>query len=132
MSCFILTVSLPSGDDGNNSLHTVKTKYKLLQHFALSRTKHCFRLIHCPQQEEPQAEPTSTPGTVDGSQEGVEDENCKGRERFSTEEQKSVGGAIERLGLELLEKLPTSRQQPNIILSPFSVALALAQLMLGW
>lgn len=43
----------------------------------------------------------------------------------------SVGGAIERLGLELLQKLPPSRQQPNVILSPLSVALALAQLTLG-
>lgn len=76
-------------------------------------------------------EPTDTPGTADGSQEVEDAETCKGRNVFSTEERKSIGGAIERLGLELLEKLPTSQQQPNVILSPFSVALALSQLMLG-
>lgn len=76
-------------------------------------------------------EPTDTPGTADGSQEVEDAETCKGRNVFSTEERRSIGGAIERLGLELLEKLPTSQQQPNVILSPFSVALALSQLMLG-
>lgn len=43
----------------------------------------------------------------------------------------SIGGAIERLGLQLLEKLPIGPQQPNVILSPLSVAFALAQLTLG-
>lgn len=76
-------------------------------------------------------EPTSTSGIVEDSQEAEEDETCKDSKIFSTEEQRSIGSAIERLGLKLLEKLPTSWQQPNIILSPFSVALALAQLMLG-
>lgn len=55
--------------------------------------------------------------------------SCGGR--FSTEARRSVGGAIERLGLQFLEKLPVGPQQPNIILSPVSLAFALAQLTLG-
>lgn len=42
-----------------------------------------------------------------------------------------IGGAIERLGLQLLQNLPVGPQQPNVILSPLSVAFALAQLTLG-
>uniref|UniRef100_H3CN12 Serpin domain-containing protein n=1 Tax=Tetraodon nigroviridis TaxID=99883 RepID=H3CN12_TETNG len=49
----------------------------------------------------------------------------------SSEERRSLGGTIERLGLQLLENLPIVPQQPNIILSPLSVALALAHLTLG-
>lgn len=113
------------------SIQQNQQKYKHLKCFALSGRKLCFCLLFCAQKEELQAEPTHAPGTADGSQEAEEAETCKGRRMFSTQERKSVGGAIERLGLELLENLPTSRQQPNVILSPLSVALALAQLMLG-
>lgn len=104
---------------------------KCLKCFTLSITKSCVCLIICPQEEELQAKPTHTPGTANSSQGVEEPETCKGRKMFGTEERRSIGGAIERLGLEILEKLPTSQQQPNVILSPFSVALALAQLMLG-
>lgn len=55
--------------------------------------------------------------------------SCGGR--FSTEARRSVGGAIERLGLRFLETLPVGPQQPNVILSPVSLAFALAQLTLG-
>lgn len=47
------------------------------------------------------------------------------------EARRSVGGAIERLGLQFLENLPVGPQQPNVILSPVSLAFALAQLTLG-
>ncbi len=50
---------------------------------------------------------------------------------FSPEEHRAIGGAIERLGLLLLEKLPIRPQQPNVVLSPLSLAFALAQLTLG-
>lgn len=50
---------------------------------------------------------------------------------FSLEENRAIGGAIERLGLQLLEKLPIGPQQPNVVLSPLSLAFALAQLTLG-
>lgn len=50
---------------------------------------------------------------------------------FNAEERRSIGGAVEGLGLELLRKLPIGPQQPNVIMSPLSVAFALAQLTLG-
>lgn len=50
---------------------------------------------------------------------------------FSPEEHQAIGGAIERLGIQLLENLPVGPQQPNVILSPLSLAFALAQLALG-
>lgn len=56
---------------------------------------------------------------------------CGPRQVFDPQERRLAGGAIEQLGLELLQKLPISPQQPNIILSPLSLALALAQLTLG-
>ncbi|KAM4545876.1 alpha-2-antiplasmin [Odontesthes bonariensis] len=50
---------------------------------------------------------------------------------FGLEEHRAIGGAIERLGLKLLEKLTVRPQQPNVVLSPLSLALALAHLTLG-
>lgn len=90
-----------------------------------------FCLLLCPQEKELQGELTHAPNTTGSTQEEKKVESCSAKKISSTEERMSVGGAIERLGLELLEKLPTSRQQPNVILSPISVALALAQLTLG-
>ncbi|CAN9501236.1 unnamed protein product [Ophioblennius macclurei] len=52
-------------------------------------------------------------------------------EAFAPEDQRAIGGAVEQLGLSLLEKLAVSPQQPNVIVSPLSVAVALAQLTLG-
>ncbi|XP_034406282.1 alpha-2-antiplasmin [Cyclopterus lumpus] len=56
---------------------------------------------------------------------------CGGGRVFSPEDHRAIGGAVERLGLRLLEKLLIGPQQPNVVLSPLSVALALAQLTLG-
>ncbi|XP_045896223.1 alpha-2-antiplasmin [Micropterus dolomieu] len=77
-----------------------------------------------------------TPGAPDVSDPVDEDEtkgvhSCGGRRVFSPEEHRAIGGAIERLGLQLLEELPIGPQQPNIVLSPLSLAFALAQLTLG-
>lgn len=58
-------------------------------------------------------------------------QSCSGGQVFSREEQQAIGGAIERLGLQLLQNLPIGPQQPNVILSPLSVAFGLAQLALG-
>uniref|UniRef100_A0A667YJC1 Serpin domain-containing protein n=1 Tax=Myripristis murdjan TaxID=586833 RepID=A0A667YJC1_9TELE len=58
-------------------------------------------------------------------------QGCGGGRAFSPAAQRAVGGAIERLGVQLLEKLPFGPQQPNVIVSPLSLALALAQLALG-
>ncbi|XP_029375556.1 alpha-2-antiplasmin [Echeneis naucrates] len=57
--------------------------------------------------------------------------SCTGRRVFSHEERRAIGGAVERLGLQLLENLPIGPQQPNVVLSPLSVAFGLAQLTLG-
>ncbi|XP_070773981.1 alpha-2-antiplasmin [Enoplosus armatus] len=57
--------------------------------------------------------------------------SCEGRRVFSPEEHRAIGGTIERMGLKLLEKLPVGPQQPNVLLSPLSLAFALAQLTLG-
>ncbi|XP_041865095.1 alpha-2-antiplasmin [Melanotaenia boesemani] len=62
-------------------------------------------------------------------EEKEKDSSCRGA--FGPEEHRLIGGAIERLGLQLLEKLPISPQQPNVILSPLSLAFALAHLTLG-
>ncbi|XP_041741647.1 alpha-2-antiplasmin isoform X1 [Coregonus clupeaformis] len=59
-----------------------------------------------------------------------EDHSC-GEPVFRQEALRSVGGAVERLGWQLLNSLQTGPEQPNVILSPLSVALALAQLALG-
>ncbi|KAI4889892.1 hypothetical protein NFI96_023913 [Prochilodus magdalenae] len=50
---------------------------------------------------------------------------------LSLESQRTVGDAIAKLGLKLLENLQPGPEQPNIVLSPLSVSLALAQLALG-
>lgn len=42
-----------------------------------------------------------------------------------------MGGAMEMLGVQLLQNLPISPQQPNVILSPLSLTFALAQPPLG-
>ncbi|XP_017259319.1 alpha-2-antiplasmin [Kryptolebias marmoratus] len=66
---------------------------------------------------------------VTGEEEKKKVHNC-GR-TFSHEDHRVIGGAVEQLGLKLLEKLPVSSQQPNVILSPLSLAFALAHLSLG-
>lgn len=71
-------------------------------------------------------EPTSGPVEEEGKP-----HSCGGREHFSPKDYRAMGGAIEQLGLELLQNLPVGPQQPNVILSPLSVAFALAQLALG-
>lgn len=55
--------------------------------------------------------------------------NCN--DVLSLEAQKAVGGAVAKLGLALLEKLQPGSEQPNIIISPLSISLALAELALG-
>lgn len=73
-----------------------------------------------------QDEPTPQPLDVDGPV-----DNCGGQRVFSPEEHQAIGGAIEKLSIQLLENLPVGPQQPNVILSPLSLAFALAQLTLG-
>ncbi|XP_036443858.1 alpha-2-antiplasmin [Colossoma macropomum] len=50
---------------------------------------------------------------------------------LSLESQQAIAGAVAKLGLKLLENLQPGPEQPNVVLSPLSVSLALAQLALG-
>ncbi|CAL8363793.1 unnamed protein product [Lota lota] len=56
---------------------------------------------------------------------------CGNLQMFNSETLGPLGGSIERLGLQLLEQLPVGPQQPNVLISPFSISLVLAQLALG-
>lgn len=77
--------------------------------------------------------PSSGPPDVSSSskEKDMDVENCTGQWLLTAEKRRDMGGAIEQLGLKLLENLPFDSQQPNIILSPLSLVLALAQLTLG-
>ncbi|XP_027887345.1 alpha-2-antiplasmin [Xiphophorus couchianus] len=78
--------------------------------------------------EEPAtAAPEVSPVTDEEEEKNVS--NC-GR-KFTYEEHRAIGGAMEQLGLKILEKLAISPQQPNVILSPLSLMFALAHLTLG-
>ncbi|XP_059208429.1 alpha-2-antiplasmin [Centropristis striata] len=84
--------------------------------------------------EEPSAGAPDVSSPVDDEETETEEEvhSCAGRGRlFNREDRRAIGGAIERLGLQILENLPVGPQQPNVVLSPLSLALALAQLTLG-
>lgn len=43
----------------------------------------------------------------------------------------AIAAAIQKLGVQLLQNLEATPEQPNIIISPFSISLALSQLALG-
>ncbi|PWA22041.1 hypothetical protein CCH79_00010305, partial [Gambusia affinis] len=43
----------------------------------------------------------------------------------------TITAAIQRLGVQLLQNLETTPEQPNVIISPLSISLALSQLALG-
>ncbi|XP_026196730.1 serpin peptidase inhibitor, clade F (alpha-2 antiplasmin, pigment epithelium derived factor), member 2b [Anabas testudineus] len=65
-----------------------------------------------------------------GSSEEEQDEGClsAGRSRRS---RNAIAAAIQKLGVQLLQNLETTQEQPNIIISPVSISLALSQLALG-
>ncbi|XP_076002478.1 serpin peptidase inhibitor, clade F (alpha-2 antiplasmin, pigment epithelium derived factor), member 2b [Genypterus blacodes] len=78
-----------------------------------------------PNTTEAPSAPTSRP---DGSSsEEDQEENCKS----SAESWKAITTAVERLGMKLLQNLETTPEQPNVIISPLSISLALSQLALG-
>ncbi|XP_026154394.1 serpin peptidase inhibitor, clade F (alpha-2 antiplasmin, pigment epithelium derived factor), member 2b [Mastacembelus armatus] len=65
-----------------------------------------------------------------GSSEEEQDEAC----RFVSQSRRSkdaIAAAIQKLGVQLLQNLETTHEQPNVIISPFSISLALSQLALG-
>ncbi|XP_015238773.1 serpin peptidase inhibitor, clade F (alpha-2 antiplasmin, pigment epithelium derived factor), member 2b isoform X2 [Cyprinodon tularosa] len=49
----------------------------------------------------------------------------------SLDTKQMITAAIQRLGLQLLQNLETTTEQPNLIISPLSISLALSQLALG-
>ncbi|KAG7470674.1 hypothetical protein MATL_G00116380 [Megalops atlanticus] len=73
---------------------------------------------------------TTSPPQDDSSSTEEYGEGC-GPEASSTKAKRAVGDAVMKLGLQLLETLRTSPEQPNVIVSPLSVSLALSQLALG-
>ncbi|KAM4742223.1 serpin peptidase inhibitor, clade F (alpha-2 antiplasmin, pigment epithelium derived factor), member 2b [Anableps anableps] len=49
----------------------------------------------------------------------------------SSDTKQTITAAIQRLGVQLLQNLETTTEQPNVIISPLSISLALSQLALG-
>ncbi|XP_072248331.1 serpin peptidase inhibitor, clade F (alpha-2 antiplasmin, pigment epithelium derived factor), member 2b [Leuresthes tenuis] len=49
----------------------------------------------------------------------------------SPESLQAITAAIQKLGVQLLQNLETTPEQPNLIISPLSISLALSQLALG-
>ncbi|XP_058483817.1 alpha-2-antiplasmin [Solea solea] len=91
-----------------------------------------FCLCHQGLTNGPSPEAPDVSGPVDEEAEKNETVlNCRGSRMFSPKEHQAVGGTVEQLGLQLLENLPVGPQQPNVVLSPLSLAFALAQLTLG-
>ncbi|XP_072547222.1 serpin peptidase inhibitor, clade F (alpha-2 antiplasmin, pigment epithelium derived factor), member 2b isoform X2 [Salminus brasiliensis] len=72
---------------------------------------------------------TATTENGDSSEEDL-DGPC-GKHRSSPEIRQAVGNGIMKFGLQLLESLKANSEQPNVIISPLSVSLALSQLALG-
>lgn len=67
------------------------------------------------------------------TQEATSEEEADGlcAELSSSELKEAIGSGVMKLGLKLMEKLQTGPEQPNVIISPLSLSLALAQLALG-
>nr|XP_057936415.1 serpin peptidase inhibitor, clade F (alpha-2 antiplasmin, pigment epithelium derived factor), member 2b [Doryrhamphus excisus]XP_057936417.1 serpin peptidase inhibitor, clade F (alpha-2 antiplasmin, pigment epithelium derived factor), member 2b [Doryrhamphus excisus] len=59
-----------------------------------------------------------------------EDEGCATIGR-TLESREAIAASVQKLGVQLLQNLQTSPEKPNVILSPFSISLALSQLALG-
>lgn len=73
--------------------------------------------------EAPSEMTTAPSGTEEADEEG-----CRSKSLLS---RKTIAAAIEKLGLKLLKNLDTTPEQPNLIISPLSIALGLSQLALG-
>lgn len=65
-----------------------------------------------------------------GSSEEGQYEDCRSIGR-SPQSREAIAAAIQKLGVQLLQNLETTPEQPNVIISPFSISLALSQLALG-
>ncbi|GLD53411.1 alpha-2-antiplasmin-like protein [Lates japonicus] len=65
-----------------------------------------------------------------GSSEEEQGEGCLSTGR-SLESREAIAAAIQKLGVQLLQNLEATPEQPNVIISPFSISLALSHLALG-
>ncbi|XP_035535370.1 serpin peptidase inhibitor, clade F (alpha-2 antiplasmin, pigment epithelium derived factor), member 2b [Morone saxatilis] len=75
--------------------------------------------------------PTTITNRPNGSSSEEEhDEDCRSIGR-SPQSREAIAAAIQKLGVQLLQNLETTPEQPNVIISPFSISLALSQLALG-
>lgn len=73
---------------------------------------------------------TITGPTGSSEQEEEQDRVCLSVSR-SRQSREAIGAAIQKLGVQLLQNLETTPEQPNVIISPLSISLALSQLALG-
>lgn len=73
---------------------------------------------------------TVTSEPTGGSPEEAQEEDCRSVGR-NPQSREAVAAAIQKLGIQLLQNLETTPEQPNVIISPFSISLALSQLALG-
>ncbi|XP_034556301.1 serpin peptidase inhibitor, clade F (alpha-2 antiplasmin, pigment epithelium derived factor), member 2b [Notolabrus celidotus] len=83
-----------------------------------------------PEIASPTEEPFSATSPNGGSSAEEDDEGCPSISRRS-QSREAIAAAIQKLGVQLLQNLETTPEQPNVIISPFSIALALSQLALG-
>uniref|UniRef100_A0A3Q2NTZ8 Serpin domain-containing protein n=1 Tax=Fundulus heteroclitus TaxID=8078 RepID=A0A3Q2NTZ8_FUNHE len=72
----------------------------------------------------------SVPPTNSTSPDEEEGNSCQAISQ-SPDTKQTITAAIQRLGVQLLQNLETSTEQPNVIISPLSISLALSQLALG-
>nr|XP_046169634.1 alpha-2-antiplasmin-like [Oncorhynchus gorbuscha] len=74
---------------------------------------------------------TSAPGGSSSEEDNQQqDGGCRAQARRPKSRQ-ALAGAIQRLGMKLLGQMKTGPEQPNVIISPLSISLALSQLALG-
>ncbi|XP_071770761.2 serpin peptidase inhibitor, clade F (alpha-2 antiplasmin, pigment epithelium derived factor), member 2b [Centroberyx gerrardi] len=80
--------------------------------------------------QDPPIATTMTTGPNGGSSEEEQDGDCLSVGR-SPQSREAIAAAIQKLGMQLLQNLETTAEQPNVIISPLSISLALSQLALG-
>ncbi|XP_061575583.1 serpin peptidase inhibitor, clade F (alpha-2 antiplasmin, pigment epithelium derived factor), member 2b [Cololabis saira] len=77
---------------------------------------------------------TTTLPTISSISDGISSEEdvdgCHALSR-SPKSRQAITAAIQKLGMQLLQNLETTPEQPNLIISPLSISLALSQLALG-
>ncbi|KAM3875119.1 serpin peptidase inhibitor, clade F (alpha-2 antiplasmin, pigment epithelium derived factor), member 2b [Diretmus argenteus] len=80
--------------------------------------------------QDPAIAATVTNRPSGGSSEEEHDKGCPSMGR-TPQSREALARAIQSLGMQLLQNLETTPEQPNVIISPLSISLALSQLALG-